>query len=167
MLWPGRLEQHQAKVTTMESNSEERKEKMRLYYRENKHLWNTAKHKEKSRLYRIANSQKRLEQGRKRRQLARELIYMVKSVPCTDCGIEYPPFVMDLDHVRGLKFKDVSSMVDNTMSQKSIMAEVAKCEVVCSNCHRIRTHTRRKVGGAVQIARKATPIIIRKVIWQK
>ena len=29
-------------------------------------------------------------------------------------------------------------------SKKKLMEEIAKCEVVCSNCHRIRTHVRRE-----------------------
>jgi lysyl-tRNA synthetase class I len=49
---------------------------------------------------------------------------------------------MDFDHVRGRKHKNVSELIDS-LSKKKIDEEIAKCEVVCSNCHRIRTHNRR------------------------
>jgi len=49
---------------------------------------------------------------------------------------------MDFDHVRGRKHKNVMELVP-TLSKKKIDEEIAKCEVVCSNCHRIRTHMRK------------------------
>jgi hypothetical protein len=69
----------------------------------------------------------------------------LKTGPCTDCGIEYPPYVMDWDHMPGeTKFKGVSSMVSCLYSKERVLSEISKCELVCSNCHRIRTHSRRK-----------------------
>ena len=64
------------------------------------------------------------------------------STPCMDCKILYPYYVMDFDHVRGRKHKNVMELVP-TLSKKKIDEEIAKCEVVCSNCHRIRTHLRK------------------------
>ena len=49
---------------------------------------------------------------------------------------------MDFDHVRGQKQANVMELV-STLSKKRIDLEIAKCEIVCSNCHRIRTHMRR------------------------
>ena len=64
-----------------------------------------------------------------------------------DCKISYPYYMMDFDHVRGTKQANVAELI-NTLSKKRIDEEIAKCEVVCSNCHRIRTHIRkmRKAG---------------------
>ena len=59
---------------------------------------------------------------------------------CVDCGIS-DLRVLELDHVRGEKVAAVSSMIANR-SQKAIEEEIAKCEVVCSNCHKIRTADR-------------------------
>jgi len=57
---------------------------------------------------------------------------------CTDCGYREHSCALDFDHIKGNKVKDVSVM----RSIKNIMEEISKCEVVCSNCHRIRTYNR-------------------------
>jgi hypothetical protein len=62
--------------------------------------------------------------------------------PCADCKIQYPYYVMDFDHVRGKKHANVMELVQ-TLSKKKIDEELAKCEIVCSNCHRVRTHMRK------------------------
>lgn len=61
---------------------------------------------------------------------------------CVDCGARYPYYVMDFDHL-GDKEYNVSDMCRNMFSMDKLKAEIAKCEIVCANCHRIRTHTRR------------------------
>lgn len=63
-----------------------------------------------------------------------------ENTPCTDCGVKYPSYVMDFDHLRDKSY-DISAMIGKT-SLKTIQAEVDKCEIVCSNCHRVRTFTR-------------------------
>ena len=50
--------------------------------------------------------------------------------------------VMDFDHVRGEKVANVSS-IWSRKSWEAVLEEVAKCEVVCANCHRLRTWSRR------------------------
>jgi hypothetical protein len=74
--------------------------------------------------------------------LAQYLRDLKTKTPCVDCGINYPYYVMDFDHVRGQKHANVMELV-STLSKKKIDEEIAKCEIVCSNCHRIRTHVRR------------------------
>lgn len=71
------------------------------------------------------------------------LVEEYKNRPCTDCGVKYPPYVMDLDHLPGFEKKDnVAKLVSTGASKQRVLDEMAKCEVVCSNCHRIRTYTR-------------------------
>jgi len=65
-----------------------------------------------------------------------------KSHPCTDCGRVYPSYVMDFDHVRGEKIGEVGQMIHRRW--EIIEAEIAKCDLVCSNCHRMRTHERKE-----------------------
>jgi hypothetical protein len=45
--------------------------------------------------------------------------------------------------VRGTKRGNVSDMVNNGWSMDTIVAEIAKCDVVCFNCHMKRERNRR------------------------
>ena len=74
--------------------------------------------------------------------LARYLKEVKEKNPCMDCKISYPYYMMDFDHVRGKKQANVVELI-NTLSKKRIDTEIAKCEVVCSNCHRARTYMRK------------------------
>ena len=74
--------------------------------------------------------------------LSRYIQELKSNTPCMDCKINYPYYVMDFDHVRGRKHKNVMELIP-TLSKKKIDEEIAKCEIVCSNCHRIRTHQRK------------------------
>lgn len=77
--------------------------------------------------------------NRKRERL-KQMIREAKAVPCADCGETYPHYVMDFDHL-GEKDVIVSRLVAHG-SVRKLEEEIAKCEVVCSNCHRERTHQR-------------------------
>ena len=59
-----------------------------------------------------------------------------------DCGQRYPYYVMDLDHVRGKKVMHVGSMASRRFSLEKLRQEIAKCDPVCANCHRVRTWNR-------------------------
>lgn len=78
---------------------------------------------------------------KKRRKDLREYIQSKKDLPCTDCGIKYPSYVMDFDHRDPTsKHCKVSSACERGLSVAKIQAEIDKCDLVCANCHRIRTH---------------------------
>lgn len=64
-----------------------------------------------------------------------------KNAPCVDCGRSFPSICMDFDHLDG-KLWGISQMRNKGMSLAAIDAEIAKCELVCANCHRIRTQTK-------------------------
>jgi hypothetical protein len=59
---------------------------------------------------------------------------------CIDCG-EKNHVVLDFDHLKDKRY-NVSRMIHDGFSWAAIKKEIAKCEVVCANCHRIRTHDR-------------------------
>lgn len=59
--------------------------------------------------------------------------------PCMDCGVFYHFSVMDFDHLQDKKFT-ISNTEHHSFPQ--ILSELAKCELVCSNCHRLRTWKR-------------------------
>ena len=70
---------------------------------------------------------------------------MYKDNPCLDCKLHFPPVCMDFDHIPGRGKKEFEiSVTGRRTSTKRLLEEIAKCEVICSNCHRIRTKERRK-----------------------
>lgn len=85
-----------------------------------------------------------------------------KNVPCVDCGNKYHFVAMDFDHTGTDKLHNVSRLANNAVSIAVLDAEIAKCELVCSNCHRIRTYIRRCGEMENTVASKATAL----VVWQ-
>ena len=83
---------------------------------------------------------------RSRARVRREYTDKVKNQPCVDCGEAFPPVAMDFDHVRGQKEFQISDARSRT-SFKKLQEEIAKCDIVCANCHRIRTQERLVDGG--------------------
>jgi hypothetical protein len=59
--------------------------------------------------------------------------------PCQDCG-EDDPVVLEFDH-RGDKEFDISRGLRDR-AWPTVLQEIAKCDVVCANCHRRRTACR-------------------------
>jgi hypothetical protein len=67
--------------------------------------------------------------------------------PCTDCGRVFDPQVMQWDHLPGFeKLGDISGGSWVGRSEQEILDEIAKCELVCTNCHTIRTFRRNGWG---------------------
>lgn len=85
------------------------------------------------------------ERNKRVRRRKAEYIKSLKDVPCMDCGIKYPTYVMEFDH-REDKFKPITRMTNYGWS--TLKAEIAKCDVVCANCHSVRTY-KRSVGEMV------------------
>jgi hypothetical protein len=90
-----------------------------------------------------ANKEQYLDRAKTQRAEMTALVNAAKDVPCTDCGIKYPPYVMQFDHVRGDKKFNLAE-AKAIGSKRRVLAEIAKCEVVCANCHTERTHSRAK-----------------------
>jgi hypothetical protein len=76
----------------------------------------------------------------KRRHVAaiNALITAAKATACTDCGVQYPAAAMDLDHVRGEKKFGLAKAARSNRSLDEVRAEIAKCDVRCAVCHRLR-----------------------------
>lgn len=71
-----------------------------------------------------------------------EKLTAIRSAPCMDCKKTYHPFCMDFDHRVGTsKVASISYLVKHD-SWETIKQELAKCDLVCSNCHRLRTWKR-------------------------
>jgi hypothetical protein len=90
---------------------------------------------------------------REARTLGRRIREYLGDHPCVDCG-ESDPDVLDFDHLRN-KRANVSRLVHIAVSWDVILAEIAKCEVRCANCHRRRTANIRGHYRAVDARMKA------------
>jgi hypothetical protein len=92
------------------------------------------------RKYYLENREYTLAVNRANREKRLTAMRAAKDKPCADCGHKFPHPCMEFDHVRGVK-KFCVSQINGSM--KRIREEIAKCEVVCANCHRIRTWNRK------------------------
>lgn len=82
------------------------------------------------------------EATRRRRARAQEQVAAhLAAARCPDCG-EDDVVVLELDHVLGSKTGGVADMTHRGASAIALAAELAKCDVVCASCHRVRTATR-------------------------
>ena len=104
------------------------------------------------RLYYLNNKARFIEKNRhnKRRQRKRlrAILEEVKQHPCQDCGGVFHPWVMEFDHRDGsAKEAAVADLASKGCPDVRLLAEISKCDVVCANCHRMRTY-RRMFGSA-------------------
>lgn len=87
------------------------------------------------------NKQSYLDKNKQYRLHIRKFIIDFKeNVECVDCGVKYPYYVMDFDHLEDKKFN--ISYLAATGRIGKLKDEIAKCEIVCANCHRKRTYER-------------------------
>jgi hypothetical protein len=71
----------------------------------------------------------------------RQRVNVLKRQPCMDCHNRFDPCQMDFDHRDGSrKRRAISQML--SWSLTAIIKEINKCDLVCSNCHRLRTKLR-------------------------
>lgn len=77
--------------------------------------------------------------GPKRQANVDRINAMKEVAACADCGNSFPTCCMDFDHVGADKYEEVGTLVSRSAAWDIIAAEIAKCEIVCANCHRIRT----------------------------
>ncbi len=76
---------------------------------------------------------------RKRRLYAS--VGKLKSGPCNACGLSFPFWAMEFDHLHG-KIDGISSMVRHGKPLGFIEDEVQKCHLLCVLCHRVTTKSR-------------------------
>src|SRR5438105_15906770 len=99
---------------------------------------------ERKRAYQRAHYHAHKEMWRRKRMRyeakIRTLILVAKDRPCADCGGRWHPLVMEFDHLPGTaKRANLGDALARKFGRATVRAEIAKCEVVCPTCHRIRT----------------------------
>jgi hypothetical protein len=110
--------------------------------------------------YNRKNRSKKRERDLLRRQEGKAFVDAFKRKPCADCGRRFPAVAMDLDHVRGTKFRNIASLVSGAYRLELIKAELKKCEVVCACCHRVRTAKRKQNYGPRPKSRASERLVI-------
>lgn len=118
----------------------------------NGHVYTTRQCAQCQRLWRRENplppAKKRelADKERARTAQIRAFVRLEREKPCTDCGECFPWYVTEFDHIngRGLTEKSVASAGS---SFERVLKEMAKCELVCRNCHAVRTHSRAVLAG--------------------
>lgn len=76
----------------------------------------------------------------RRRENQQQIITYLRDHPCVDCG-EEDIVVLEFDHLRE-KIADVSTYSSGGRSWERVKTEIDKCEVRCTNCHRLKTAKR-------------------------
>jgi hypothetical protein len=76
-----------------------------------------------------------------RQRATLEFLRQLRRVPCNDCGGTFEPHQMDFDHRDpSTKAFNVTASRAMLMKRDRLLAEIAKCDIVCANCHSIRTY---------------------------
>lgn len=92
--------------------------------------------------------------GKRSRSRNQQYVYnYLRQNQCQDCG-EDDIVVLEFDHLRDKSF-NISYGIRAGYSLQRIKDEIAKCEVVCANCHKRRTASREgwlKVTFGVDVA---------------
>jgi hypothetical protein len=100
--------------------AEEKRAYYRAHYHANKEAWRRKRQKWEAKM--------------------KALILEAKDKPCKDCDGRWHPLVMEFDHLPGtIKVGNLGDLRIRKCGVATIQAEIAKCEVVCPTCHRIRT----------------------------
>ena len=97
-------------------------------------------------LYYKANTAKHIKSVKKRARATqaryRDLLWgYLEHHPCVDCG-ESDPVVLEFDHVRDTKRAAVTKLIIDCVKWETVLLEIEKCEVRCSNCHHRATYKR-------------------------
>lgn len=84
----------------------------------------------------------------------KQFVDRLKDKPCIDCRGIFHRWQMDFDHVRGNKKFNVCQ--PGSRSIQTVIDEIAKCDLVCANCHRDRTHKR----GEYRYYARKNPVLL-------
>jgi len=80
---------------------------------------------------------------KKRIEIVQKIGAMKVESGCSDCGYSAHSVALDFDHLPQFDKRDgIARLILKTQNWEVIAAEIAKCEVVCANCHRVRTAAR-------------------------
>jgi hypothetical protein len=125
-------------------NQEKPVEEFHVYRRNKDGLFSYCKscRKEYDKKSFVDNKERIYSRRKDRFESLREWIRELKSNPCADCGGLYHHAAMTWDHLP--EYTKLFNIADSVRQygRKAIEEEIAKCDLVCANCHAIRTWKR-------------------------
>jgi hypothetical protein len=99
--------------------------------------------KEYDRAYHARTRALRLQQKKRWRKEFTDSYRRLKSnTPCADCGGLFHHAAMQWDHLPGTEKVAELSTLFRKGNKRAFLLELAKCELVCSNCHAVRSFQR-------------------------
>lgn len=104
--------------------------------------WTPVARAKAHREYRKIHAPRLNEKIRARYHARNAFVLWLKVLPCMDCGKFFPPVCMDFDHRPGTEKKFNISGGACLRRAEAFQDEIMKCDLVCANCHRIRTQNR-------------------------
>ena len=107
--------------------------------------------------YYSRNRQTEIDRVKARQRATLEFLRELRKVPCLDCGGTFLPHQMDFDH-RDPSTKSFQVTDSGLLKgRERLLAEIAKCDIVCANCHAARTYVlqgqrraERRANGALK-----------------
>ncbi|HKP06388.1 MAG TPA: hypothetical protein VJU58_03970, partial [Microbacterium sp.] len=86
----------------------------------------------------------RIQRRKKARRRAENRLMLndLKNRPCADCGGTFHPACMEFDHRDPTTKVDTVSRIAMSRGTPAILKEIEKCDLVCANCHRMRSVAR-------------------------
>jgi transposase len=67
---------------------------------------------------------------------------------CADCKEDYPYWMLEFDHLpEHEKLFTIGGRRARDFTIQQLIEEIAKCDIVCSNCHKNRTYWRQNKNG--------------------
>lgn len=101
--------------------------------------------------YHIGKGQKEKTLNRRKQSRHRTIAYIrsaKQGQKCTDCREDYPYWILEFDHLpKYEKLFTIGGRNSRDKSIEQIQAEIDKCEIVCSNCHKNRSYWRANKNG--------------------
>lgn len=101
--------------------------------------------------YHCGKGQKEKTQNRQKQSRHRNIAFIrefKQGKRCTDCKEDYPYWMLEFDHLPEFeKLFTIGGRNARDYSLEQIVAEIAKCEIVCANCHKNRTYWRQNKNG--------------------
>lgn len=104
--------------------------------------------------YYAANRDRELARVRAKSDRWVRILRDMRRVPCDDCGGTFEPHLMDFDHRDpATKTFDILRRVGG-VTRSRLVTEIEKCDIVCANCHKIRSYARAMVDHIERVRAK-------------